>query len=1851
MDRPSSHYQPTGQASGRSSAAVSDRHRQASAICEYYFQDLWGVTKPPPNASRLHENAMQLAACLQTVGDTLVSSQAELESTLAKLPAGPAPTEPQGGGTPDVSPSGGGPPGGRPQQSAYSELWAEDPFAGIPMKSSSKEQVSSKAVFSDDLFADDPYPNPYPGPTAGGSLYANPYGSTHSDPYTEKISGVRTGVVDCSRLSLVSLAMRSAADALGHLPPVISQNLSKEMGGVASAIYGRVARAVETVRNMETTDLMVEPFYVVHCAETRSRAAVLILIRRFEEYKLVLVDPSVDSEPYRERYDSLLYRVVPHSVWDCSANVKALQDSAFWTVLLSLGCVPNPKNTATLYTVLLPFVGRRVYRPHDLHFLADPGLSPNVAMANWHLAELVGCVLVEELLGPEGLPRGTVAAVQVRLWSKLATDLAAVGDVSRTPRKSGSREAGLRQAGSREAGLSSQPREVADLDCLLDDYLEIRTFLSRHICYSIKRWQDQFPILAGEAQILCEHMLREEAPPTGSSYVQDTMLRGKCGLPLFGMLSCHRASMLFDGPRNFVGGIVARPDLTAPEQWRKKILDGADFAHALKTALETLANIEYQRRFIKHHMWLCWSLMEDFVLSVIPMEFIGITAVIKDLSRSDQLSIVADLVDLLRFLSVTYVRIISSIPSQNDIVGFQGSKAIVASTLLLLMDSVMRQVPYDNVGAWTTVYKKNYSIGIHGIDDLTSFIPSTDPAVLRARVHVLDVLRLSVGKIEIFPFDLLGPCYGANEMKLWEEISDVIGFMPNCPLADKRQVLASVMQNENHHLHSLVPEWTQLRNAVFITKFILNTTVANSALQSMSPTMTESNPSWRFVKTENGLQHFRVTFMNKAGRAVANCLFTKIQPHGSTNNLLVPVCECERTGVFAYGDLRKAFDEHTRVQSQRVRQLRNEKGDQATSILPTAYATFNAFSKYITGFWDSTADEQSVDMTSVPPGHLFGDNVSFIQQGIDQGGHETAWVALAQKVSKGIRYETDILNLKAIPILHRVLTPWDTEVFLELLGSPYIRIPSLLAFFAHGARIEALASPHIQAILWTAIFEPGSWKSEDLLSKESGKLMLGVKYPPESDYHAKVYMSTRMGLLMNELLYNGSNIIQSLVDLMRHTYDKETGKLDLQSNAPIVALGFVVQLATKVLNFVRYMSEEAEFLISQWTSSPISNTTDWRTHFARLYERLSQPLLCEITPALSKWAQDATAKKKIVLAVFTRSLVVAVLTCVRKQSHLTNCGESLFFVLAHRPFFHTEATFETSDARAFDQTEVGSDAEDETGVPRAAAGSGSQEAKTPSTPLGLALIDIFKCLHALRTHFLLKCEVPLRPWGLAEARSRSQSPVRGEPALDGALEELWDNDPETGDVAVALEEQETHRRQASRQTFCDSVLRVVVGGDPSFAANAAQDGDAQTGRGDSGTGENGCGESGSGQRTAIWERSSEASAGRASPFRALSGCYWGRYVRKTGGSETAVEIDYQFGEMSFLQRGFQILGDWAWEFDDFREVVLPRVTAKTGAGKDGAKDPGAAGAAPKSLPSAPGSALGSPTPSQRSSAEEAGGSKPVLHCATLTNTADMLHIRLIGLLEYDLVRLKAMSSGMLVTERTDRYFAEREARLKEVMRQLQTLKELSEQRPKKGLDAAQKKEYKKLLGELEELEATVTPGDVLNAGSWTTASLVHLLWNGPELPLLKAWKMGSPYKDVPFYETQKGDQKSAEFRRFLCFIEWFSRDSFVPFPPTKTIRPENVREVVYDRVRDVVEVFALVPLGNRLVRQCVYNSNGDWSLGSLRAACVSELAAPAKGAGAAPLANNLFLGVGGERPRVVCSWGTPLSREMSPHET
>ncbi len=163
-------------------------------------------------------------------------------------------------------------------------------------------------------------------------------------------------------------------------------------------------------------------------------------------------------------------------------------------------------------------------------------------------------------------------------------------------------------------------------------------------------------------------------------------------------------------------------------------------------------------------------------------------------------------------------------------------------------------------------------------------------------------------------------------------------------------------------------------------------------------------------------------------------------------------------------------------------------------------------------------------------------------------------------VDKPVETEDDILHVRTLPDFGDRLRAHDSELLLQYLTAPYIRIPLVMQFFADPQHLLALGSTDLQEVLEAVLFEPGAWQSARQ-----------APLPMEIPVLDRSHLSTPCGLLFNELLKSPHSLISSLDKMLDTALEMDTGRYTLAQAGCSSVILFVVRLCVRVEEFILYL--------------------------------------------------------------------------------------------------------------------------------------------------------------------------------------------------------------------------------------------------------------------------------------------------------------------------------------------------------------------------------------------------------------------------------------------------------------------------------------------------------------------------------------------------------------------------------------------------------------------------------------------------------------------------------------------------------
>jgi hypothetical protein len=162
--------------------------------------------------------------------------------------------------------------------------------------------------------------------------------------------------------------------------------------------------------------------------------------------------------------------------------------------------------------------------------------------------------------------------------------------------------------------------------------------------------------------------------------------------------------------------------------------------------------------------------------------------------------------------------------------------------------------------------------------------------------------------------------------------------------------------------------------------------------------------------------------------------------------------------------------------------------------------------------------------------------------------------------------EDDVLHLtpSELPSFGHVLSPSDSERFVQFLTVPYIRIPLILDFFANGdpGRLTALKTKSLQLIVDACLFEPGAWKPADFTETIT-------EIPVVDRDKLQALLATPHGTLFNEIAKSPDVLTSCIIKILERALDMDVGKYTKASSSGPLIL-YAIRLAVRIEGYLKY---------------------------------------------------------------------------------------------------------------------------------------------------------------------------------------------------------------------------------------------------------------------------------------------------------------------------------------------------------------------------------------------------------------------------------------------------------------------------------------------------------------------------------------------------------------------------------------------------------------------------------------------------------------------------------------------------------
>ena len=219
--------------------------------------------------------------------------------------------------------------------------------------------------------------------------------------------------------------------------------------------------------------------------------------------------------------------------------------------------------------------------------------------------------------------------------------------------------------------------------------------------------------------------------------------------------------------------------------------------------------------------------------------------------------------------------------------------------------------------------------------------------------------------------------------------------------------------------------------------------------------------------------------------------------------------------------------------------------------------------------------------------------------------------------------EDDALHIRHLPSFDGRLSAQNSELLLQYLTAPYLRVPLVLEFFASEMRLASLSSADVQACLDSCLFEPGLWQGV------AEKAVPTIVPPPTKEHFA-----TPCGLLFNELKHSPEMIVEALKGMLATVIELDEGRYTPRSAGYIL---YVVRLVIRVEAYILAMLEhdtavKAGDLAGSGARSYVRGIDCPTGHIESLRaarESLRGKLDSEVFPLLEGWCKRCSEKKEI----------------------------------------------------------------------------------------------------------------------------------------------------------------------------------------------------------------------------------------------------------------------------------------------------------------------------------------------------------------------------------------------------------------------------------------------------------------------------------------------------------------------------------------------------------------------------------------------------------------------------------------------
>jgi len=221
-----------------------------------------------------------------------------------------------------------------------------------------------------------------------------------------------------------------------------------------------------------------------------------------------------------------------------------------------------------------------------------------------------------------------------------------------------------------------------------------------------------------------------------------------------------------------------------------------------------------------------------------------------------------------------------------------------------------------------------------------------------------------------------------------------------------------------------------------------------------------------------------------------------------------------------------------------------------------------------------------------------------------------------------VQTETDVLYVKNenLPTFGGRLSTRESELLLQYLTAPYLRIPLVLSFFASPERTSVLAHPDIQRLIDCVVFEPGSWlETPEFVGQEHADR---TKLPDLIPAMKRDHLATAAGLLLNELTHSPSTVVNALKGMLENAFELDAGRADAKSTEAIL---YTLRLVSGVLEYIDCcLKRETKSLMARGLRIMSKEAAELLQSSSNMFRN---EILQRGFPMMSRWLSTSTSVK------------------------------------------------------------------------------------------------------------------------------------------------------------------------------------------------------------------------------------------------------------------------------------------------------------------------------------------------------------------------------------------------------------------------------------------------------------------------------------------------------------------------------------------------------------------------------------------------------------------------------------------------